>query len=199
MKLLTLDVETAPNKAFVWGLFNQNVSLSQLVTPGYTLCWAAKWLGKPVQFGRKGQKGKAHFLRPLYDMMCEADVIITYYGSAFDIPTLNKEFLLLGWEPPTQFAQIDLCKVVKNRFKFASRKLDFVCQQLGIGAKTSHKGMDLWNGVMADNASDWRVMERYNRMDVVLTEKLYHRLLPWLPTTHGFKTICKKLNITEAA
>ena len=45
MKILLLDIETAPNLAHVWGLWNQNVGITQIVTAGYTLCWSAKWLG----------------------------------------------------------------------------------------------------------------------------------------------------------
>jgi len=31
MQILLLDIETAPNTAHVWGLWNQNVSLNQLM------------------------------------------------------------------------------------------------------------------------------------------------------------------------
>ena len=46
MKILYLDIETAPNLVFTWGLFNQNIGLNQIVKPGYTLCFAAQWEGK---------------------------------------------------------------------------------------------------------------------------------------------------------
>ena len=45
-KILLLDIETAPNKVYTWGLWNQNIGLSQIIQEGYLLCWGAKWLGK---------------------------------------------------------------------------------------------------------------------------------------------------------
>jgi len=44
MKILFCDIETAPNLAYVWGLYDQNVAISQMVNSGYVLCWAANWL-----------------------------------------------------------------------------------------------------------------------------------------------------------
>ena len=43
MKTLTLDIETAPQVAHVWGLWQQNVGLPQLLESGYVMCFAAKW------------------------------------------------------------------------------------------------------------------------------------------------------------
>ena len=46
MKVLFLDIETSPNVAHVWGIWQQNVSLNQLMESSYTMCWAAKWQGE---------------------------------------------------------------------------------------------------------------------------------------------------------
>ncbi len=44
MKILILDLETSPHKGFHFGLFQQNISISQLIESSTVLCWAAKWL-----------------------------------------------------------------------------------------------------------------------------------------------------------
>ena len=46
MKILVLDIETSPHTGFHWGLFQQNISLNQLIESSTVLCWAAKWLNK---------------------------------------------------------------------------------------------------------------------------------------------------------
>ena len=46
MKILILDIETSPHTGFHWGLFQQNISIGQLIESSSVLCWAAKWLGK---------------------------------------------------------------------------------------------------------------------------------------------------------
>ena len=43
MRILYLDIETAPNEGKFWGLFKQNIGTNQITKPGYTLCFAAKW------------------------------------------------------------------------------------------------------------------------------------------------------------
>ena len=184
MRILLCDIETSAATARVWSLFNQNIGINQIVAPGSTLCAAYKWLGEPdkkIKFVSSWGTGFAAMVKSLYDAMDEADVIITYNGNRFDIPTLNREFLLAGLTPPSPSKSIDLYRTVRKQFKFVSNKLDFVCQQLGLGSKTHHKGMDLWTGVEAGNRKDQRTMEVYNKQDVFLLEKLYNRLLPWIP------------------
>ena len=184
MKILLADIETSAATARVWSLFNQNIGINQIVAPGSTLCAAYKWLGEPdkkVKFVSSWDTGFASMIAQLHEAMDEADAVVTYNGNRFDIPTLQREFLLGGLPPPSPSKSIDLYRTVKRQFRFASNKLDFVCQQLGLGAKTHHKGMDLWTGVEAGNKKDQRTMETYNKQDVFLLEKLYKRLLPWIP------------------
>lgn len=181
MKILHLDIETAPNKAYVWGLFGQNIGLNQIVESGYTMCWAAKWEGeKEIFFSSLNQESNEDMLQKIWELLDEADAVVHYNGEKFDIPTLNKEFLLLGWEPPSPYHHIDLLKTVRKRFRFTSNKLDYVAGQLGIGAKTKHNGMDLWHQCMLGDSKAWAIMERYNKQDVRLLPKLYKKLLPWI-------------------
>ena len=180
MKILLLDIETAPHMAAVWGLWNQNVSTNQLIKPGYTLCWAAKWLGEKNILFDSIQSGHKRMIRRVHKLLDEADAVVHYNGTKFDIPTLNREFLMAGLKPPSPVAQIDLLRVARRRFRLASNKLDFVAHQLGFGGKEKHKGFELWLECMAKDKDAWDTMERYNTHDVVLLEKVYERLLPWI-------------------
>ena len=45
-KVLILDIEISPSLAAVWGLWKQNVSLTNLLGESEVLCWAAKWEGE---------------------------------------------------------------------------------------------------------------------------------------------------------
>lgn len=119
-------------------------------------------------------------VRGAHALFEEADAVCHYNGCKFDIPTLNKEFVLLGLDPPPKSAQIDLLKVARKQFRFASNKLDYVAQQLGLGSKTKHKGMEMWRDCMEGKDAAWKTMKRYNIQDVRLLERLYKRLLPWI-------------------
>lgn len=181
MKILLLDIETAPNKAYVWGLWDQNIYLDQIEEPGYVLCWAAKWLGdKKIMFNSLHDSSSEDMINEVHTLVDEADVVIHYYGTRFDMPTLNQEFLFWGLNPPSPYKQIDLLKTVKAKFRLPSNKLDYVAQYFKLGAKLPHKGMRLWRGCMAMDPKAWKIMERYNKQDVVLLEKLYDILLPWI-------------------
>jgi DNA polymerase elongation subunit (family B)/DNA-directed RNA polymerase subunit RPC12/RpoP len=181
MKILLLDIETAPNMVYTWGLFNQYVDIHKIIKPGYTLSWAAKWLGEEdVMFDSVYHSTPKQMVKRVHKLMEEADAVIHYNGTKFDIPILNKEFLLAGLEPTTPVAQIDLLKTVRRQFKMTSNKLDFVAQALGLGTKEKHKGFELWTGCMKKDPECWEVMERYNKQDVILLEKLYTKLLPWI-------------------
>lgn len=188
MKILHLDIETAPNKVFAWGLWDQNIGINQIVEAGYTMCWAAKWHGKKkVMFDSIHESKPKDMVKGIHDLLMEADAVCHYNGTKFDMPTLNKEFLLHDLVKPHKYPQIDLLRVVRRQFKFPSNKLDYVAQALDLGSKTKHMGMDLWTACMEGDESAWRLMKRYNIQDVRLLEKLYEKLLPWIENhpNHG--------------
>jgi len=184
MRIVHLDIETSPNTVYTWGLFKQNVGINQIVDPGRTICWAAKWHGKnKIHFDSEHESTHRAMVKGIWSLMNEADAVCHYNGARFDVPTLNKEFLKYSLQPPAPYKQIDLLKVVRKQFKHTSNKLDYISQQLGIGEKVKHMGHDLWRGCMDGDESAWRLMKKYNIHDVRLLETLYTRLLPWI-TTH---------------
>jgi DNA polymerase elongation subunit (family B) len=180
--MLFIDIETSPNLAYVWRLFNQNVSLSQLVEPTEMISFAAKWRGnRKVHFFSDFHNDHATMVKAAFDMLDEADVVVHYNGRTFDVPHMNREFLLNGpGVPPSPFQQIDLLQTVRKRFRMASNKLDHITQQLGQAGKVRHTGFDLWRDCMAGDPKAWGLMRRYNRGDVTELEELYDNLLPWI-------------------
>jgi len=188
MKILFLDIETAPNTAHVWGLFKQNVGLNQIMDTSRTLCFAAKWLGQKGQpeFWSEHDNGREAMIERVHNLLEEADAVVTYNGERFDLPILNKEFVMDGLLPPAPTASIDLLRVVKRRFRFASNKLDHVCSELGLGNKTRHEGHDLWVDCMNGVPKAWKKMKKYNKQDVVLLAKLYEKILPWIDNHPNF-------------
>lgn len=180
MRLLSIDIETSPNLAHVWNLFNTNVRYDHVLEPSEMLCFASKWYGEKEIFWYSRQHDP-DMVEKAHDLLCEADVVLHYNGKRFDIPHLNREFLLAGMPPPSPFQQIDLYSAVKRRFKFPSNKLDFVAQQLGLAGKSDSGGYGVWAGCMQGDAEAWTTMAAYNKQDVVLLEELYAKLMPWIP------------------
>lgn len=187
-RTLVLDIETTPNLAYVWGLWKQNVALSQLVEAGEILCFAARWTDrKRSEFHRVRQDDGTpdlDALQALWDMLDEADAVVTYNGDRFDLPIINRAFALAEMTPPSPFVSVDLLRTVRKRFRFVSNKLDNVLGEFGLQRKADTGGFGLWTACMAGDAAAWRRMRRYNLRDIATTLALYVRLTPWL-TAHA--------------
>lgn len=180
MKILLIDIETAPTKVYSWSLWPKYIDPDWIQDSGHTLCWAAKWLGEREVMYADIRDGEEKMLTKIHDLLDRADAVVHYNGTKFDMPTLNREFVRYKMDPPSHYHQIDLLKTVRKQFNFESNKLDYVCQRLGLGAKVKHKGMSLWFGCMEGNESDWNIMSKYNKRDVRILEKLYRHVLPWI-------------------
>jgi len=181
-KILTIDIETSPNLAHVWRIFQENIGIPQIIEATEVLCFAAKWYGtKNVEFFSQHRHGQDQMVEEAYRLIDEADIIVHYNGKRFDMPHLSREFLLAGKTPPSPVRQIDLLQVIRQRFKFTSNKLDFVSKELGIGEKVHDKVThELWKRCMDGDDLAWKTMEKYNKQDVRLTEKVFDRIRPWL-------------------
>ena len=186
MKILAVDIETAPNLADVWGLWQQNVSLNQLRERSRMLCFAAQWEGeRRVQFYSEWGDGEDMF-RVAHELLSEADAVLHFNGQKFDVPHINRELLQAGYDPPAPYKQIDLYREVKAAFSFPSYKLAYVAKALGVGEKVSHEGHELWVKVLAGDRKARRDMRTYNMRDVELLFPLYYKLRPWIAVpNHG--------------
>jgi DNA polymerase elongation subunit (family B)/predicted RNA-binding Zn-ribbon protein involved in translation (DUF1610 family) len=181
LKILLLDIETAPHRVYAWGLWDQNIAINQIEEPGYTMCWAAKWYNDTqTHFMGLNKHSKQEMLRGIHTLIDEADAVVHYNGTKFDMPILNQEFIYHEFPRPSPYKQIDLLRTARKQFRLPSNKLSYVSEYLGLGSKVHHKGMTLWRDCMAGDKEAWEVMQEYNIRDVQLLEDMYVRLLPWI-------------------
>lgn len=198
MKTLLLDIETTPMQVYTWGLWDQNISIDQIIKSTEMLCFGARWLGeKGTTFMSVHHHGKKAMLEKLHQMMDDADLLVGWNSAAFDHKHINREFLENGMTPPAPTKDLDLMTITKANFKFPSNKLDYVAQQLGVGSKVKHSGFKLWLRCMAGEDKAWREMKKYQIQDVTLLVELYDILLPWFIKS-GSATVKEKQAIIEA-
>ena len=161
------------------------------------LCWAAGWLGeKKIHF--RSEQDEDH-IDTIHDMISEADGIIHYNGKSFDMKHLNREFLLRRMDTPSSYTDIDLLSTMRQNFKMASNKLEWVSLALGYEGKVENRGVQLWIDIQERNdPKAWKEMKKYNIQDVALLERIYYDLLPWIKTHPNFghyvsgdKIVCK--------
>ena len=175
--VLVLDIETAPAQAFVWGLFDQNIGLNQIIKPSRVIMCGMKFLGDKAPVVYDEYAHPEGMWEHIYDNLRSADAVVTYNGNRFDLTKLRGELILREFDPLPPITSIDLLKTVK-RMGIQSNKLDFVSGWLGIGQKIKHEGFDLWKAWEARDEKACNRMRKYCKGDVLLTEKLYHRLAP---------------------
>lgn len=198
MKILMLDIETTPMKVYTWGLWDQNITIDQIIEPTEMLCFGARWLGsKKVIFKSVHHDGKQAMLEELHKLMDEADVLVGWNSAAFDHKHINREFLENGFMPPSPVKDLDLMSITKANFQFPSNKLDYVAQALGVGAKVKHSGFSLWLRCMEGDDKAWKEMKKYQVQDVNLLIDLYYELLPWF-VGKGSVTSKEKQTILQA-
>lgn len=179
-RILVLDIEWRPTKAYVWGPFKQFVGDAAVLEDGGLLCVGAKFVGeKGVYIFSEWEHGHSEMIRLSYELMEQADVIVGFNSDKFDIPKLLGEGVVHGIPPVAPTTSIDLYKAVK-KFGFFRNSLGFVAPFLGIGRKMSHEGMALWIKVINGDEKAQRRMARYCSQDVRLTERLYLKIRPYI-------------------
>lgn len=183
MKILALDIETSPLITYSWGIWNQNIGINQIQEPTRMLCFAARWVDQPkrsIEFYSEHESDHWAMVESAWQLVDEADALLTFNGKKFDGRHLNREFVLAGLGPPSPVKHIDLLQVVRKQFLFPSNKLEWVSQQLGLAGKVKHEGFGLWLKCLAGDEAAWKRMERYNKQDVHLLVDAYRTILPWI-------------------
>lgn len=184
-KVLVLDIETAPGTAYIWGLRDQNIAVSQVIEHPRMLCFAAGWLDERTIHFHSERDGRERMVEAAWALLDAADVVVGYNHVSFDIKHLQREMVELGYGPPSPWVDVDLLTEVRRNFRFLSNKLGSVLERLGLDAKGDPGGFDTWRQVLAGDDRAWRRMERYNRQDVSITSDLYRYLSPWLRLPHA--------------
>lgn len=187
-RVLIYDIETSPNLGYIWGKWQQDVI--KYDKEWHMLCFAYKWLGEKEthvvalpDFEKAYAADKEndfYVVAALWRLFNEADVVIAHNGDSFDQKKAQARMLVHDLGPVVPYKQIDTKKVARRYFNFNSNKLEDLGNILGLGHKKQTGGFDLWMGCMAGDQKAWNKMKAYNKQDVVLLEKIYLRMRPWM-------------------
>lgn len=200
-KILFVDIEWRPTKAYVWRAWDETIHPEKIIEHGGLLCVGVKWFGeKETEVFTEWDHGHEGMVRAIHTLLSEADVVVTYNGDKYDLRKLEGEFLLAGLPPPPPPTSIDCLKAVK-KFGFFMNRLGFVAPFLGLGSKLEHEGMALWTKVDKGDPRAQKKMAKYCAQDVILLEKLYKKIRPYIrnhPHTGKTKGIaCGACNSTR--
>ena len=175
-KILFFDIETSPNLAYVWGKYQQDVIAFNEEWDILSVSW--KWQGsKKIHWRRKG-KTDEQLVERIAQLFAQADIVVAHNGDKFDIKKVRTRLAIHNLPPTKILATVDTLKVAKKHFAFTSNRLTDIAKVLGLGEKVETGGFNLWLGCMRNDQRSWNLMEKYNKHDVILLEKVYDRLLP---------------------
>lgn len=188
MKILVVDIETAPLVSDLWSVWQQGVGLNQVQKDWHMLSFAAKWLGEDEVFyydqsGEEDIEDDFFLCTALHELLNQSNATLTQNGRKFDLKKINARFIINGLLPAKPSRVIDTLEIAKREFGFTSNKLEYMTDKLCKKyKKLTHKkfpGHELWKEVMKGNPEAWAEMKEYNIHDVLALEELYGILRPY--------------------
>lgn len=182
VKTLIFDIETSPIEGYVWGTYQTDVVKVKKDWQLLSVAW--KWRGDrgTKLVTAEGESDDHVVTETVRDLMDEADIVVAHNANGFDNKRVKTRMAYYAFAPPSPFKTVDTLAVAKRTFAFTSNRLDDLCRFLGIGGKIQTGGFATWEGCLNGDPKAWERLGRYNRNDVVILERLYEALLPWMDT-----------------
>ncbi len=199
-RILILDIETSPIMAWVWGLWDQNIAVNQIVRDRRILSVAWKWAHeKHVHCtAAKKSEDEEKVLIDVWQALSTADIVVTQNGINFDMKILNTRFMRWGMPPPPPVRNIDTKVMASKHFGFTSNKLEWLGPEVAGVRKSQHQkfpGFQLWEQCLLGNDKAWKELVAYNKQDVLATEALWRKLQPWVGGIPNFGAYTADYNV----
>lgn len=186
-RICLIDIETSPITGYTWSTYDTNVL--KILEPSKLLSVSWKYLNEEEVFCKtlidyKGYKpgviDDKKLAEEVWKIIDDADILIGHNGDAFDVKKLNGRFLFHGLSAPSPYQTVDTLKVSKKYFKLDSNSLNNIGAYLNLGQKVPHSGFALWTDCISGDSKAWELMKEYNKQDVILLEKVYLALRPFM-------------------
>lgn len=189
-RILLYDIETSLQTVSVFQLkYNEFIDPDNIIQERHVISVCYKWLGMPKvhkisllddpkRFAKDPHDDK-HVVGAFYKVLSEADCIIAHNGDKFDLPYLKARMLFHGLPALPPVSSIDTYKIAKQQLLFNSNRLDYLGKFLGIGGK-KHTSKGLWLRALKGERAAIREMLDYNVQDVLLLEKVFYKLRPYM-------------------
>lgn len=187
-KVLLYDVECSPMLGMTWGPRWES-NLIEVLEEKMIISFAWKWLGESqvrclalpdFKLYSRNRRDNRALIKRLHQLISSADVVIAHNVDNFDDKMANTDFIINGFEPSPPHKTVDTLKVARRKFKFSSNRLGDLGTLLRLGKKVKHPGWEMWKGCLEGDPKSWANMKLYNLGDVVLLEKIYLKMRPWM-------------------
>ena len=168
-------------KILLWDLETTNLNADF----GFILCGGVKELGKKEKIYslpefkrfRTNSVDDKPLVKKLAEVLSEADVWVTWYGTFFDVPYLNSRLIQHGLDPMPPIPHVDGWKIARNRLKLHSNRLASVSAFLSLQEKTPIL-QEHWLKAAAGYHDSIKYVTDHCRQDVIVLEEVYERIKP---------------------
>jgi len=150
----------------------------------YILVFGYKWLGedpKSITLSKAQFKKDPYDDRPIleaaFEIMSQADVVITWYGSGHDVPFLATRLSQQGIYLDPSIKHIDLYQVASKKMRLSSNSLDNTAKFFGLPQKTK-VSPKLWADCWAGNYDSLQEMARYCEQDCEVLSTVFEKMKP---------------------
>lgn len=200
-RILFIDIETAPNIVTSWSLWIEGMlSHDNLIQERYIICASWKWAHEKyvnaISINPNDPTNDLEVIRTLHDVISSADAVVAHNGDKFDMRWIHARVLFYKLPPLPPVIQIDTKKIAKSKFYFNSNRLDYLAQYLGVGKKIRTE-YDLWKGCMKGDVNSINKMIKYNKHDVLLLEKVFKILKPYVPSKINYQLFTSRDSCTH--
>ena len=186
------DVESSHNVVATFQLKQQDgyIPDTNILTERHLICAAWKeqgahpmhsvsLLSDPKRF-QKDIHDDYHVIKTLHAMLSEADVLVAHNGDDFDLKLVKGRMLIYGFAPLPPIPSIDTLKVARQQFLLNANNLGYLGQLLHLDKKQPNTP-GLWLRVLQGDKRAISEMQAYNKQDVILLEKVFLKLQPYVP------------------
>lgn len=181
LRTLIIDLERVPGVCRAYDAKVNYINKAMWEEDTRTICWSAKWIGeKATEFASVWDQDDDYVASRSFELIDEADLVMTYYGKGADIPWLVQQWAKRGLGEPTGLdgKQIDLYKTVRGMKLTAGNSLDSACRFFGVQSKVDKYDFRVGDAAVAGDPKAQARIRRYNIGDIRATEALYWPLLP---------------------
>ena len=197
MRIGLLDLEVAPNIAVTWGIHDQTLRYSDLISEWFIISMQYQLLeDKKVSYisvlndkkrFKKNYRDDYAVVKRAYDFLQEVDVIVGHNIKNYDLKKLKAKFLEHKL-PPIEMPFVVDTLVWARKYGFTSRKLGDLCKKLELTQKLSHEPGDFILAAQGNVDAIKRIV-KYGIGDIPTLKDLYLILRPYEnhPNQNAFK------------
>lgn len=162
-----------------------------VATYGWMISWAIKPLnGKPITGvvkPREVHNGTVdkRICKEFIEAIKPYNFLVGHYSERFDLPYLRTRCLLHKIPFPIYGEKFhkDTWRIIRGKLKLHSNRLETICDFLGIESKEHRLNTKIWQQATAGRPYALNYIRKHNIEDVISTEKVFKRIIPYTNLT----------------